>query len=488
MSEVGSIIVRKIAENADVGLVAKSTEEVLNKFEEYNSRREDIPGLKKLIVASMDIEKWYPSNLSGKSAKIVRRMWEESDLLIDEIEYEELALYLGKILSKKEVIEEAFEDVIYTRIKQSKKRQTRKKIGRKFVKNKSKKNSKKRNTGVKDIVFNSSGGADTPITNLEVNKDRVFSLSRGADTSKTNLEVKNIEKENNSSKTKKIIWKKAKRAPTKEEKRKMFGKALEIMLVLCLDNHCYQFDNKVRVQAKGGPIGLKLTGEIADCIMIDWDKKFLAELRKLDLVPEIYTRFKDDVTIAIEALEKGSKIEIGEIVVNQAKKEVDEKKSDEKVTMEIIQGVANSIESMTQFTIETPCNFTDRKLPVLDVKVNVNQQEKNRIDFEYYEKPTKLPRVILADSALSFNQKRTILTQECLRILRNTKLELGPDIRKRHLDGFMLKLKNSGYNRKFRTEILDSALKAYDKMREPNQCTEVEPGFQMNEKIRRQKN
>ena len=39
LSELGSIIVRKISDNADVGHVAKTTEEVLNKFEEFNKRR-----------------------------------------------------------------------------------------------------------------------------------------------------------------------------------------------------------------------------------------------------------------------------------------------------------------------------------------------------------------------------------------------------------------------------------------------------------------
>ena len=78
----------------------------------------------------------------------------------------------------------------------------------------------------------------------------------------------------------------------------MFGKALEIMIVLCMDNHVYQFENQIRIQKEGGPIGLKLTGEIADCLMIDWDKKLLAELKKYKIIPEIYTRFKDDITIA----------------------------------------------------------------------------------------------------------------------------------------------------------------------------------------------
>ena len=83
-----------------------------------------------------------------------------------------------------------------------------------------------------------------------------------------------------------------------------------------------------------------------------------------------------------------------------------------------------------------------------------------------YEKPTKNPKVILADSAISSASKRTILTQECIRMLRNTKVELGEKCRNKHLSNFMVKLKNSGYGEKYRKEILDSALKGFNKMLE----------------------
>ena len=88
----------------------------------------------------------------------------------------------------------------------------------------------------------------------------------------------------------------------------------------------------------------------------------------------------------------------------------------------------------------------------------------NRIDYEFYEKPTKNSIVILADSAINFSAKRTILTQECVRRLRNTKIELGENCRNKHLNNLMVKVKNSGYSAKFRKEIVDSSLKAFDKM------------------------
>ena len=83
---------------------------------------------------------------------------------------------------------------------------------------------------------------------------------------------------------------------------------------------------------------------------------------------------------------------------------------------------------MIKFTIDTPCNYSDGKMPALDIKVNVNEEQHNRIDYEFFEKPTKNPKLILSDSALSTSAKRTILTQECLRRMRNTKVELGEKV------------------------------------------------------------
>jgi hypothetical protein len=132
--------------------------------------------------------------------------------------------------------------------------------------------------------------------------------------------------------------------------------------------------------------------------------------------------------------------------------------------MKVLQEIANSVDPMITFTFDTPCS--NKKMPALDIMVSVNEDMGNRIDYEFFEKPTKKPRVILADSAINTAAKRTILTQECLRRLRNTKVELGEKCRNRHLNNFMVKLKNSGYNEKFRLEILDSALKAFEKMLE----------------------
>ena len=173
-------------------------------------------------------------------------------------------------------------------------------------------------------------------------------------------------------------------------------------------------------------------------------------------------------------MEKGSSLKDDKIVIDEEAVKSDEEKSDSKVTIGIIQELAMTINPMIRLTIETPCSFTNGKMPILDIQVDINLNQMNRIDFEFYQKPTKNQRVILADSALSFSKKRTILTQECLRRLRNTKVELGQEVQRKHLNIFMLELKSSGYRKNFRKEVLDSAYKAFYDMLEKDK-TGIKP-------------
>ena len=60
----------------------------------------------------------------------------------------------------------------------------------------------------------------------------VNNIGEGADTLETNVEKKKTELKK---KKKTTVWIKPKRNPTKVEQRKLFGKALEMMLILCMD-------------------------------------------------------------------------------------------------------------------------------------------------------------------------------------------------------------------------------------------------------------
>ena len=129
--------------------------------------------------------------------------------------------------------------------------------------------------------------------------------------------------------------------------------------------------------------------------------------------------------------------------------------------MEIIKDIANSIHDMIEFTVDVPSNYADGKMPVLDMKVWMN--DKSEIDFMFYEKPTKAQVVISKDSALPHNIRMKTLTQEIFCRLHNTRSTVLQFYKVDILNDFMLKLKWSGYSESERLSILQGGLNTYDK-------------------------
>ena len=91
---------------------------------------------------------------------------------------------------------------------------------------------------------------------------------------------------------------------------------VEIMALAGMENHVYKFENIIRKQKSGGPIGLSLTGDIADCYLIGWDKKFREKLKVLRIEEMLYDRYKDDITIMADSIEKGSMFENDKITID----------------------------------------------------------------------------------------------------------------------------------------------------------------------------
>ena len=115
------MVIKTITEEADVGLVSKSTEETVNKIEGYNDKREteNIEN-DEVVVGSMDIEKWYQRTIPKPSAKVVRKMVEESKVIFAGVKYDKVSTFLGEELTLDELKAEEFEEVAY--IKQKLKR------------------------------------------------------------------------------------------------------------------------------------------------------------------------------------------------------------------------------------------------------------------------------------------------------------------------------------------------------------------------------
>ena len=198
-------------------------------------------------------------------------------------------------------------------------------------------------------------------------------------------------------------------------------------------NHIYRFGEELRKQKDGEPIGVELTGALADLFMLYWDRKFLTKLDKMNIKVKGYKRFKDDTNIMVRPVDRTKKFEEGQLIL----KTVDERKNernldDDEVTMKVIKDVADSIEEMIETEVDFPSNRKNqyRKMPILDIKVwtkNIeleNKRFKNQIFYEFYEKPLCSKFVLMEASAAPLSQKRTVLTQEGIRRLKNCKVDL----------------------------------------------------------------
>ena len=163
----------------------------------------------------------------------------------------------------------------------------------------------------------------------------------------------------------------------------MLSKSIETMIVASLESHIYKFGNEIRRQKEGGPIGLSLTGVIAECYMVNWDKQFLKKLKELGIDPVIYERFKDDITIVVESIEAGTKYENNTLEIDLKKKVDDEGKSEEEITMEIFRDIANSMDGMINFTVDYPGNYESRKLAILDIQATINEEKQNKIELSF---------------------------------------------------------------------------------------------------------
>ena len=85
-------------------------------------------------------------------------------------------------------------------------------------------------------------------------------------------------------------------------------------------------------------------------------------------------------------------------------------------------------------------------MPILDLKVKVSDQEK--IHYQFYRKPMAQHLTLLERSAMPMRMKRQSLSQEVVRILRNTDKNLPWSLKAEMLSQFSLRKKDSGYSAK----------------------------------------
>ena len=109
-------------------------------------------------------------------------------------------------------------------------------------------------------------------------------------------------------------------------------------------------------------------------------------------------------------------------------------------------------------------------MPILDMKIWVDTS--NAIVHEHYAKDVSSRYTVHTRSAMAVKTKRQILTQDALRILLNCSRRLPWNTKVQHLRTYVMRMQFSGYDQKFRHEIIDSAVKAYRRIEAADEAGE----------------
>ena len=263
--------------------------------------------------------------------------------------------------------------------------------------------------------------------------------------------------------------------PSEYEIRKMFSVALEHLIKQAMGNHVYSFNGFLRKQSAGAAIGTTLAGALAALYMIRWSKDFKHKVEYATTEIEGFTLlmlkiYVDDANIISTPFPLGSRLDSdGEIRIHQDEIENDRNVPSDSRTAKLFGEIGNTVCDFLKLTTDCPSNHSSGFMPLLDIQVKVEQ---NQVIYKFYSKPMASPFLMLANSAMPDQMKRNGIVQEALRRLRNTKRDLPWNLKAHILSEFSYKMMVSGYSEKFRLEIIQSAVRGYEK-----QCEAADQGL-----------
>ena len=249
-------------------------------------------------------------------------------------------------------------------------------------------------------------------------------------------------------------WNPPRRRPDAETTRRMLAEALRISILFVMQNHVYKCDGVIRKQSSGGPIGLELTGDLAQVLMIWFDEELKCRVNREGHLSMMYERYVDDITSVLRNDWKGPG-----------------RPSDVQALERILE-IGNGIHHSLQLTGDSPSLHDNGKMPTLDLGIWTDRREVSReetrsiVMHEFYAKEVSAKHVTHARSAMPTSMKRTVLTQELLRVMLRCSPLLEWSRVTEHLNGMMRRLQFSGYDQRFRAQVLKSAFTAYDNIKQ----------------------
>ena len=404
--QLGFMLVKVLDAVSDIlakqhGTESISTQDTIALIEEKINRNENIQNL---AFFSTDVKSLYPS-LDGKQcAAIVARLVKQSTLVIEGINWEQAVLYIALNLDRTKVEEIGLEEVI--------------------------------------PAWRRAGG-------------------RGRHPGMTTKEVRGPLQEEKD--WEKSLFLQPTRRATVEEKKIILSICVEQGLLAAMEGHLFVWHKNVMKQEEGLGIGSDLTRAVARLVMLDWDQKFLNLAQENKLKYHMYSRYVDDTVNGVEALAPGMRWGEEERCMVFLPHLVDDDKevADDMRTMREVIRMGNSLDATIQLTGDCPTVNEDGKMPLLNTHVWVDN---NKVMYENYRKPVANQLLMMEMSAMPANMKRTVLTQEVVRIRRNIHPGLPWETTLRHLDNFSQRMRMSGYNENYRFQIIKSGVEGFDKM------------------------
>ena len=255
-----------------------------------------------------------------------------------------------------------------------------------------------------------------------------------------------------------------KESPRGKRSRRVIGMVVERAIQLIMKSHLYKFAGIMYRQARGLPIGSRLTGSIARISTDRWSRQMNMVMEDNLVKSYLKKKYVDDINLITESVGMGTRWHDGTLRWRQEweDEDVQQEKTHDIVTLQALVDMGNSIDPQIQFTGQCADDNKDGRVPMQDLHVwRSREGEREVLRHSYYEKPITSKKMMMEKSAHPMRSKMAVLSQEVIRRMRNTSLKLPMSERIRILDQMMIKLRASGYNESQRYEILYSGMLGY---------------------------
>ena len=252
--------------------------------------------------------------------------------------------------------------------------------------------------------------------------------------------------------------------PTDEQKHKMVAHMVSQAVKVSMSNHMYRFGGKTYKQTDGGPIGDELSQAVARMVMIWWDKQFMKLCKELKIKVLFFKRYVDDTNLVVIPVHPGTRYVDNTLVEVPEMKDIDIQMGSDKATGRLMKSIADSITPMLIFEEDVCSNHLDNRIPILDLKVWPQVTENHvQIKHTFYMKPMANKATLKAGTAYPKSKLKAIMVNEVLRRLRNCSPDSSWKEKGIHITNFMNSMKCSGHSEKFRSIVVDMAVKRYKK-------------------------